>query len=177
MIVIDRHDGNIFAEAVDQYADHIVMGLHGDTDLFAAVHAEQTPGVAGQVKCLKFRPAKAAVPCEGDLQHFVDTIVLDLGLFRVEADEIVVLIIPHQAPGTDLIPTSVFTQFHLFFDIPAVVLKADPPVSADGIMKLVYIIVDALIHGLDPAGDGDLSLQLGRLIFADKGLEFFDQSL
>ena len=41
MIVIDRHDGNIFSEAVDQYADHIVMGLHGDTDLFTAVHAER----------------------------------------------------------------------------------------------------------------------------------------
>ena len=44
-------------------------------------------------------------------------------------------------------------------------------------MELVHIIVDALIHGLDTAGNGDLTLQFGRLIFADQGFQLFDQIL
>ena len=78
MIFIHRHDGEVLAETVDQDADHLIFGFHSDLGLFSAVHAEKAPCVAGQIKSLEFSPALSALSQNGDLQHLVDPVMLDL---------------------------------------------------------------------------------------------------
>ena len=50
MILVNRSDKDVFAEAVDQNADHGIIRFDGDTGLFTAVHAEKTFGVAGKIE-------------------------------------------------------------------------------------------------------------------------------
>ena len=78
MILVHRHEGDILAETVDQNADHIIFSLYGDAGFFTSVHTEETAGVAGHIKGLEFGPAQPALPQDGDLQHFVDPVMLDL---------------------------------------------------------------------------------------------------
>ena len=42
-------------------------------------------------------------------------------------------------------------------------------------MELINVIVDALVHGLDPPGDQHLSLKLPGVVDADQRLQLFDE--
>ena len=55
------------------------------------------------------------------------------------------------------------------------VFEADRPVAADGAGDLVHVVVDALVHALDPAAHVDLALQQLRIIDAGEVFELFDQ--
>ena len=60
MILVNRSDKDVFAEAVDQNADHGIIRFDGDTGLFTAVHAKETLGVSGEIESLELIFAFAA---------------------------------------------------------------------------------------------------------------------
>ena len=101
--------------------------------------------------------------------------MLDLSVFRVVAYQIVVLVVPHQRPGADLIPGAVLAQLHFLIYVPPEIFEPDLAVRPDGLVQLVYIIVDAFVHGLDAPGNNDLPLEFPGLILAHHAFQFFYQ--
>ena len=100
----------------------------------------------------------------------------DPGL-RIVRHQVIILIVPQQRPRAHFVPRAVLAQDHLFVDVPLEVLKPDRPVEVDGVVDLVHVVVDGFVHGLDAAGDEDLTLELLGLLAADETLELFDQLL
>ena len=168
MPFIDRSDDYVLAEAVYEHAYQAVLRLDGDFRLISRVHPEQRIGIVRDVE-----PAERIMPLAffieyPDLRHLVDTVVDDSLMLGVVGNKVVLLIIPHESPRTQLIPPAAVTRFHLFFQIPVKISETDLAVGTYGRVYLVYVIVDALVHGLHAAGDNDLSVKLRALIFADK---------
>ena len=59
----------------------------------------------------------------------------------------------------------------------ATVLKSENyrPLLVDGLMQHVHVIVDALVDGLDAAGDQHLPVEIPRLVHARERLQLLDQ--
>ena len=111
----------------------------------------------------------------GKMHHLVHAVVLDLSVFRVKSNEIVVFVIPHQAPRAYLIPGSVTAKFHFLLHIPPVILKTDLPAAVYGIVQEIDIVVNTLVHGFGTAGNQHLTVKIPRLMHTRKRFEFFDQ--
>ena len=84
--------------------------------------------------------------------------MLYLFLARIESNEVVVFIIPHQSPRTNLIFFSVIPQLHLLLYIPLVVKEAYLFVCIDGFMEKIDVIVNLLIYRFDATGNKHLPL-------------------
>ena len=89
--------------------------------------------------------------------------------------QIIVLILPDQRPGTDLLlPVGPGHQF--LFQVPVQVLEGNLPVLLDRPMDIVNAVVDTFILRLYPSGHIHLALQLARIMFSRQKLQFFDQT-
>ena len=67
------------------------------------------------------------------------------------------------------------TIFPLAAEIPVEVAEADLLILGNGLLDRIHIIVDGLIHALDPAGDKHRTAhQLGILLIA-LGAQLFNQ--
>ena len=151
----------------------MVLPFQGNADHLSSVHPEQALGVLGGVKFLElFFPFPGNVR-NGQTDDLVDTIVLDL--LTVKGNQVVVLIVPHQTPGTDLVPGAVAAELLLFADGPLKVLKTDLTVGVDCLVQHIDVVVDALIHGLDPVGDQHLAMKMLGFMDAHHGLQLLDQ--
>ena len=94
----------------------------------------------------------------------------------VVGNEVVVLVVPPQMPWADAVPPAV----------PAQRFPSSPPSTestgngsaslSDGAVELVDVVVDTLVHGLDPPGDEYLPLQLPGVVDADQRLQLFDET-
>ena len=93
--------------------------------------------------------------------------MLDLFIGGVVTHQVVVLVIPCEAPGADLIKGAVKPEHLLLFFIPLEIPEGDLPVFIDGGVQRVHIVIDFLVRGLDAPGDDHLALQLLRLIGVD----------
>ena len=93
----------------------------------------------------------------------------------VVGNEVVVLVVPPQMPWADAVPPAVPAQRFLLLHRPLKVLETDLLSLSDGSMELINVIVDALVHGLDPPGDQHLSLKLPGVVDADQRLQLFDE--
>ena len=175
MAVVRLRDQKILSETVDQNADHVISRFQRNSHILPAKHAKKTAAVSGEIKFSKFLFSFPLVSRKGNLQHFIHAVMLDLVVFGVVSDKIIVLIIPQKRPRTDTVPGAVFAQFRLFFDIPLIILEADAAFGADGFVEFVHVVVDALVHRFDAAGDDDLALQILGLVAADQRGQLPDQ--
>ena len=175
--LINRQNRDVLSEAVYQDSDLLIGRFECHNGLFAAVHAKETLGIARGVKLPKTRETLPPVFHHRDSFHFVDAVVLDFITLGLVSDEIVVFAVPDEGPGTDLIPSAVSAELHLFFEVPLKVLEANLTTGVDGLVNRIHIVVDTRVHGLDAVRDDDLALQLRCLIPAHKGLEFRNQLL
>ena len=112
-----------------------------------------------------------------DMKHLVHTVVLDPSGIRIIAHQIIIFIVPGQPPWADMIPGPAMAQLHFLFHIPLKILETDLPVFRDGIVNGVHGIIDAFVHGLDPAGYIHLPLQLLGVIFTDQLFQLPDQGI
>ena len=85
--------------------------------------------------------------------------MLDLILFRIKTNQIIVLIVPSKRPGADFIEL-ILSPLHLLIQIPAQVLEANLLIIGYGIMDIIDDVVNALIHRLDPSLYHHLPLKL-----------------
>ena len=139
----------------------------------SAVHSEKALCVFGGIEFSELLFSFARNVRDGQPDDFIDPIVLNLQ--TVEGDQIVVFIVPHQAPGTDLIPGAIAPEFLLFTDCPLKILEADLPVGINCFMQHINIIVDALIHGFDPVGYQYLTVKMLGLVNAHHGFQLLNQ--
>ena len=151
VFLIDGRYEEVFAEPVDQDADHIISHLKSYLHLFTAEHAEKAAGVAWQVKAAELLQSFTRLARHDDLFHLIHAEVLDLIVAGIVGDKIIILIVPDQPPGTHLIKTTIPAEFHLFADIPPIIAEADAGAPADRLVQLVDVVVDALVHSLDAA--------------------------
>ena len=174
-IVVDRLDRDVFAETVDQRADHVAAPLEGHARELAAVHAEEAACVFRCVELLELLLALAGLVGDGQTQDLVHAVVLDLPVVCVIGNKVVVFIVPQQAPGADAIPLPAVAQLLLPADVPLEVLETDLTVGIDCLVQHVHVVEDALIHGLDASGDQHLPLEALRLMNAGERFEFLDE--
>ena len=89
-------------------------------------------------------------------------------------NQIVVFIIPGQAPGRDFVQISVFLGDELFLCIPGTVLEADLFVFCNGGVYDIDICINSLIVCLGSIVNVDLALESGGVFNACESLQFSD---
>ena len=169
------HDPDVLAEPVDQHAGHAVFALQRHRHALAAEHAEQPLGVVGHVEFPEPLAAVAGLAGHGDAQHLVHAEMLDAVVRGVVGDQVVIFVVPRQAPGAQLVPRAVAAQLHFAGDVPLEILEPDLRIGIDGLVQLVHVVIDALVHGLHAPGDHHLPVQLAGLVPADQPLQLADQ--
>ena len=109
------------------------------------------------------------------MKHLVYPEMLDLCFPTVISYQVVILVIPGQRPGADLIISTVPAKKHLFIHIPVKILETDLCILTDRSVDAVYIIINTFVHSLDPFRHIDLTVQLGSLILACQSFDLMDQ--
>ena len=175
VVLIRWRDYYVLAESVDEDSDHMVLRLQRDTGLLAAEHPEQLVGVTRDIERFELLLPLPLLIQYLNIQHLVHTVVDHDIVFCIIGDEIILLVVPHQSPRAQRVPPAVIAELHLLFEVPLEVLKADLLVGTNGLVDLVDIVVDALVHRLDAARHDDLSVELAGVIPADQRLELADQ--
>ena len=89
--------------------------------------------------------------------------------------QIIVLVVPGECEGADLIEVPLPAEPALLVHGIVKIAKADLPVLGDAAVDLVHIIIDGLVHGLDAVGHKDLAAELPGLIDAGQALDLFDE--
>ena len=103
--------------------------------------------------------------------------MLDFIVLSVITHKVIIFIVPHQPPRTYFIPVAILAQFHFLLYIPLVIFKLDFAVTANSLMNFIHVKVDTFVHGLDPAGNENLPLQLLGFVPAGEAFQFFDQRI
>ena len=94
---------------------------------------------------------------------------------RIKAHQIVVFVIPTERIGAQHIPGSVSAEPPLLPDRVLKIMEADLAILRNTPVKLVHIIVDGLIHGLDPVLYIKLAPQQLRIIDTGQAFDLLDQ--
>ena len=140
-----------------------------------AVHAEQTVRICRGIEILHQRLPLTRHVGDGDILHFVYTIMFQSACSGIIGDQIVVFIIPPQMPRADTVPCTVVAELLLLVHIPAEIPELYLHTSIDGRVQLVHVVVNALVHGFYAACYEDLSVELYGIVGTDQRLEFFYQ--
>ena len=99
----------------------------------------------------------------------------DLLAEGVVGDEVIVLVAAQQGEGADLIDPAAVAEGLVPLPVVLEVLKGDLPVVADGLMDGVNIVIHPVVHGLDPAGHKDLTLEPLSQMPGGKLLQLFNE--
>ena len=99
----------------------------------------------------------------------------DAGVVVVKGDQIIIFAVPCEGVGARHIPGAVPPVMPVFVHVQLKVAESDLLPLGDPAMYLIYIIIDALVHGFDPACHIDLPLQAARLMDAAQPLDLSDQ--
>ena len=91
------------------------------------------------------------------------------------SNQIVVFVVPGQAPGRDFVHIAVFLGNELFLHIPGTVLEADLFVFRNGGVYDIDVCIDSLIVCLGPIVNVDLALKPGGVFNACESLQLSDQ--
>ena len=173
VVLADEHD--VAAEAVDHRAGKTAGKAEADGLGLTGEHAEDGLGIGRHIE-----PGKGLFPvaeglARGDLCHFVHAVVPDLPRRGVEGQHVVVLVVPHQRPGADLVKGAVVAVAPLLVDGVFKIAEADLLVARDGRGDLVDVVIDALVHALDPVADVDLALEQHGVVHAREAFDLADQ--
>ena len=136
----------------------MVLKAEPDGNILAGEHTEDLPGVDGHVQGLESVPTIPMLLQRGDVGHLIYTVVLDDTDLAVEGDHVVVLIVPGECVRADHIEGAVLPVVSCLLHRVLEVFELDLPILGDPIMDRIHIIVDGLIHGLDPILHIDLAL-------------------
>ena len=88
-------------------------------------------------------------------------------------DEIVILIVPAQGIGAGSIESVAVMAFAV--NAPVEIPERDLHVACDRVMDAVYVVVNALVHRFDAAGDRDLPPEAARIVTACQLFQLRDQ--
>ena len=88
----------------------------------------------------------------------------------IKGYQVVVLVVPDQAIRGDSIPLAVPAKDLLARNVVVEIFEGDGLLRGQRPMEPVYIIIDALVHHLDPPADIDLALELPGLVDASQPL-------
>ena len=90
-------------------------------------------------------------------------------------NQVIVFVIPGQAPWRDFVQIAAFLGNKLFFYIPGTVLEADLFIFRNRRVDDVDVCIDPLIVCLGPIVNVNLALKPGGVFNACKSLQFSDQ--
>ena len=90
-------------------------------------------------------------------------------------DQVVVLLRPGEGQGTHPVGAAVAAELLLLGDGVGAVSELDLLVLGDGLMDGVHVVVDGLVHALDPVLHEQLPLHEGRLVDAHEARQLFDE--
>ena len=167
-----RDQQNISPEAVNDDASQRIVKAHFDRLRLAGKHTENAPAISGNVQLPRLRVAVARLGGLRDVRHFVHTVVRDAVALRMR-DQIVILIVPAQGVGAGSV--GAVAVMALTVNAPVKVAEGDLGIVRNGVVDAIHVIVDALVHGLDAAGDCDLTAEAARVMTAGEGLQLGDQ--
>ena len=101
--------------------------------------------------------------------------MLDDPCIGVIGDQIVVFIIPGQCKWADHIPGFVPAEPALFLYGVLKIVETNLAVVGNAGMDRIHIVVDGLIHRLDPVLDKHLPIEKLRFIYAGQVLNLLDE--
>ena len=170
-----RHERDLPSEAVDDDAGQAVPAPKDHIRVGTAKHAERLFRKSCQVKIFKAVPADPLLIRKADLQHLVHPVVLDDPGRLVESDQVVILVVPGQGPGTDLVFRAALFLHKLFGGGPLPVLEADLPVPVHSLVQRIHVVVDLLVAGLHAVPYEDGAIELPGLLLVGQLHELGDQ--
>ena len=162
----------ITAEAVYDHVDQLFMEPQLDIDVIADIHLEQSVGVVGEGFACQLRARDTTILGDLNVAHSVNPVMGDavaLGPGQQVA-KVVVLTQAIGAGGVGFFPVASFA-----LQIPVEIAESDLPVSGDGFLNVVHIIVDTFVHALDPAGNGDVTAHEPGIVDGALITELFDE--
>ena len=100
--------------------------------------------------------------------------MLDFVGLLLEADEVVILIIPGKSPGTYGVKP-LFSRNKILVKVPLEILESNNPILSHGPVNIIHDVVNTLIHGLDSALNHHLALKLPGLVLAGHVCNLLDK--
>ena len=170
-------EDEILPEPVEHHADHPGLSPEGNGNLLAPVHSEMLLGIVGGIKSFLRLAALSWEGGENDLPHLIHPVMAQLPLVVVKGGQIVIFVVPDQAEGGDGIAPALLPEDLLLFHVIVEVFKGNDLLCGDGHVEFIDIVINALVHGLDPAADIDLSLKLPGLMAAGQLLQLADKGV
>ena len=167
-----RDEHGVGAEPVQDHTGQRTVEPHPHGGGLPSEHAEDVPAIGGQVELLGLRSHIPGLTGGADFHHLVHPVMGDSVAGRM-GHQIVIFLVPDQPIGAGLIGTGtvVALAVHAPFEIP----EGNPGILGNGLVELVYIVKDALVHGLDAAGNHHLALERPGLMGAGQAAELGNQ--
>ena len=134
------NQNHVPAQPVEHRADELVGKAHAHMRLRAAEHAKDLPGVNGHVERLIGLLAVARNAGDGDLDHLVHTEMLDDGGSGVVGEKVVVLVVPGEGEGTDLVKAAVVAVMPFLGNGVVKVAEADLSVLGNAALPPVLAV-------------------------------------
>ncbi len=175
MFIIRRDHDHLFAESVNDNARQTILDFQLNDLFLTAEHSEALLRVIRHIELFEEFFSFPGFFGHIDVDHFINTVMLDLAFLRIVSYQIIILVIPGQSPRTDVITSPVVPQPHFFFLVPLEILEFYLFIVGNGIMNSIHTVINALVHGLDPAGYIHLTLQFLSIVFSGKGFQLFYQ--
>ena len=160
------------AEPVHDHIDQALVEPHFHGDGLPVEHMETLLGVVVQGLAGELRAGGALPGQQGDAVHPVHPVGGD-AVAGGEGQKVAVLIVLVEAVGAGgIVPVPVF---RLAVQSPVEVAEGDLPVLENGLLDGVHIIVDGLVHVLDPPGHHHIPADLLGLLLAAQTAELIDE--
>ena len=175
MLIIHWHDHYFLPEAVNDDTDKFTVAFQNNSLVSAAEHAESLLRKHGEIKVLKILSASSRRVYLVHVLHLVNAVMLYAFGGILVGNQIVVFVVPSQAPGRDFVQIAVFLGDELFLHIPGTVLEADLFVFRNGGVYDINVCIDSLVICLCPIVNVDLALKPSSVFNACKTLQFSDQ--
>ena len=120
----------------------MVLRLQCDCGQLSSKHAKYALGILRHIERLEGLLALSRFLCDLYPQHLVHTVVLDHICIGVVGDEVIVLVIPGECPGADLVPCAVASKLYRLIHIPLAVLEANLNACVNRFVQLIDVVID-----------------------------------
>ena len=166
----DQH--GIFAKPVDNHIEKTPVEPHLHIQSITGVHLEQPVCVIVECFSGQFRAGDSVFFCQLNVSHAIHPVGGN-SVTAGEGQQVAIFIILAQSVRT----CQVFfvSVFPLAAKVPVKITERDLLVLGDGFLNGIHIVVDGLIHTLDPSGDQDGSAHQFGILLVTLGTQLFNQ--
>lgn len=159
VLAIRLRQHGILSEAIQHHAHQRIGKLQLYNLLLAAEHGKELLGLDSHILAAKQLRALPPLTSQRNFCHFICAEMLQDASLTIVADEVIILIVPGQRSGADLIGLPAAPVAALFGKGIRKIAEGDLAVLGDGAVNGIHTVIDALVHAFDASGQIDLPLK------------------